>query len=98
MTFSFHPEAEKEFLAAIDFYEENSPGLGTDFAVEVYSTIQRIIAFPHSWSIIDGEVRRCLLRRFHFGVVYSVEENYVLIIAVMHLHRQPGYWKKRSQV
>ena len=46
MTYSFHPEAEDEFNRAVDYYEEIEPGLGYDFAVEVYSTIQRSVAFP----------------------------------------------------
>jgi hypothetical protein len=46
MTFSFHPEAEKEFNQAIDYYEESQVNLGLDFVDEVYNTIQRIMAFP----------------------------------------------------
>jgi len=43
MTFSFHPEAEKELILAIDFYEEKEKGLGRDFALEIYSTVERIL-------------------------------------------------------
>ena len=41
MNYSFHPEAEKEFLEAIDYYEEREENLGFDFAVEVYAAIRR---------------------------------------------------------
>lgn len=67
----FHPEAETEFNKAIDFYEEIESGLGYDFALEVYSTIQRIIALPKAWSLFAGEIRRSLVRRFPYGVLYS---------------------------
>ena len=49
MTYLFHPEAEKEFNIAIDYYEECKIGLGLEFANEVYKTIQRILAFPTAW-------------------------------------------------
>jgi hypothetical protein len=95
MKFSFHPEAEAEFQAAIDYYEECEPGLGCDFALEVHSTIQGIIALPSSWPAIGGDIRRCLTRRFPFGVLYVVEAEEILILSVMHLHREPDYWKPR---
>lgn len=96
MTFSFHPEAEAEFIKAIEYYEEIESGLGLDFAIEVYATIQRSIAFPSAWPVIDGEIRRSLVRRFPFGILYSEEKESIHIAAVMHLHRQPDYWKGRK--
>ena len=95
MTFSFHPEAEAEFNKAIDYYEEIESGLCFDFAIEVHSAIQRSVAFPIAWPVIDGEIRRSLVRRFPFGILYSVENEGIYIIAVMHLHRMPEYWKHR---
>ena len=95
MTYSFHPEAEAEFNGAIDYYEAREAGLGCDFAVEAYSAIQRIVAYPRSWPVLEGEVRRCQTNRFPYGVLYAVEENRVFIVAVMHLRRDPDYWKHR---
>ena len=96
MNFSFHPEAEEEFNKAIDYYEDIEPGLGYDFALEVYSAIQLSVEFPKAWGVLEGEVRRCLVRRFPYGILYSEEENVIFILAVMHLHRKPGYWKHRK--
>jgi plasmid stabilization system protein ParE len=95
MSFHFHPDAEAELSEAIQYYEEVEPGLGQDFAVEVYSAVQRVIAYPRTWMVLDGEVRRSLVRRFPYGVLYSEEGDGILIVAVMHLHREPGYWKGR---
>lgn len=58
MNFAFHPEAEAEFLEAIAYYEERAPGLGLDFSAEVRAGIQRILAFPHAWQVLGGEIRR----------------------------------------
>jgi plasmid stabilization system protein ParE len=96
MIYSFHPEAEAEFRHAFDYYEKCEKGLGYDFAVEVYSAIERAVSYPKTWPIIEDEIRRTLVRRFPYGILYTVEPDEILIIAVMHLHRDPEYWKKRA--
>jgi hypothetical protein len=96
MRFYFHPEAEKEFNYAIDYYEEIESGLGYEFAIEVYSAIQRAVEFPHAWSVMDDNIRRSLVKRFPFGILYSIEQDRLLILAVMNLHQEPNYWKKRG--
>ena len=95
MRYSFHIEAEKELNQAVDYYEECKPGLGVDFASEVNSAIQNILDFPDAWAKISLNVRRCLTHRFPYGIIYSKENDEFFIIAVMHLHREPGYWKNR---
>ena len=96
MKYSFHPDAEKEIVDAINYFEEVETGLGYDFAVEVYSAIERITVFPKVWPILEDDIRRCLVRRFPYGILYSVEKESIFIIAVMHLHREPKYWKYRQ--
>ena len=95
MSFRLHPEAERELHEAVDYYEDVEPGLGYDLSVEIYSAIQRAVAYPHAWPVLDDEIRRALVRRFPYGVLYSVEEGTLLIVAIMNLHREPGYWKGR---
>lgn len=96
MHFSFHPEAEKEFNQAIDYYEDMELGLGYDFALEIYATIERSVELPKAWAVLEGDVRRALVKRFPYGILYSEERNGIFIIAVMHLHREPNCWKKRQ--
>lgn len=67
MNYSFHPEAEKEFLEAIDYYEGRKEGLGFDFPTEVYAAIGRAAEHPKSWPILEGDVRRCQTSRFPLG-------------------------------
>jgi hypothetical protein len=95
MTFSFHPEAEEEFYAGIDYYEDCEVGLGFDFSVEIFTAVNNIINYPEAWPIVEDDIRRCLINRFPFGVLYSLEQTSVLILAVMHQRRQPDYWKNR---
>lgn len=97
MKFSFHPEAEVEFHDAINYYESCEQGLGYDFSIEVYSAIRNVSEYPAAWPVLEGDVRRCLTNRFPYGVLYSIERDEIFILAVMHLHRDPGYWKKRTR-
>jgi hypothetical protein len=97
MNYFFLPEARIEFLNAVDYYESCSEGLGLEFSNDINATIQRIISYPYAWSEFSENTRRCLTKRFPFGVIYQVLENKneILVIAVMQLNRKPGYWKNR---
>ncbi len=82
MTLVFHPLAERELIAAARFYETRASGLG----------------HPNAGSLFMGmgtTIRRRLMQRFPFGVVYEVETENISVIAIMHLRRRPGYWKRR---
>ena len=74
MRYSFHTEAKIELSFAVDYYENRKLLLGRQFATEVSLTIQRIVAYPTMWPFIGPGVRRCLLRRFPFGIIYHIDE------------------------
>ncbi|MEI6269858.1 MAG: type II toxin-antitoxin system RelE/ParE family toxin [Methylococcaceae bacterium] len=95
MNVLFHPDAELELNAAIDYYEAIENGLGYDFSLEIISAIGRVIDFPKAWLIIEGDIRRALVKRFPYGILYAEDQGLIYIIAVMHLHRDPEYWKHR---
>lgn len=97
MKYSFHPSAKSEFNESIAYYEECQTGLGEEFAKEIFSTIQRILQFPEAWPKLSEHSRRCLARRFPYGVVYQAIDEEINIIAVMQLNRRPGYWKTRMK-
>jgi plasmid stabilization system protein ParE len=65
------------------------------FIAAVEDAIERILGSPTRWRIMDEDVRRCLTHVFPYGVVYTIEPDFVLIVAVMHCSREPGYWKTR---
>jgi hypothetical protein len=88
--------AEKELAEAIDFYERAVPGLGLDFLEEVERTINRILLQPEAWTRVSKRHRRCRTRRFPYGVIYSVENDVVLVTAVFNLRRHPDAWKGRD--
>lgn len=90
-----HPEAEKELRTAILYYDSCESGLGIDFHLETLSAIEKVNSFPLAWPIVSSPIRRCLLNRFPYGILYSVEEKEIFIVALMNLHRDPDYWKER---
>jgi plasmid stabilization system protein ParE len=97
MKVEYHPEALAEFRAAAVHYEKAQPGLGGRFIAAVESAVTRIAKTPDTWRVIEGDVRRYLTKVFPYAVLYSIESDYVLIVGVMHCHRQPGYWRNRTE-
>ena len=97
MNYYFHPEALQEYIEAAQYYYEISPSLANAFITQVENNINQILFHPQAWQPVDMEVRRCLMKRFPFGIYYTIEEetNSIVIQAVMHFSRKPGYWKDR---
>lgn len=91
----YHPDALTEYADAALYYEERVPGLGTDFTKEIDAAIENIGLTPECCRRVDEDVRRYLVHRFPYGILYTIEEGYFLIVAVMHLSREPGYWRHR---
>ncbi|PUE65580.1 type II toxin-antitoxin system RelE/ParE family toxin [Arcobacter caeni] len=96
MTYFFHPEAQIELNASIDYYEECKTNLGLEFASEVYQTIQRILTFPKAWQILDSDIRRYLIKKFPFGIIYYQRNNEIIILSVIQLNRKLNYLKNRK--
>lgn len=95
MLVKFLAPARAEFREAIAFYNDPKAGLGSEFAEEVKKAIERIVQYPEAWSLLSRRARRCRVKRFPFGIIYQVRDNTLLIIAVMHLHREPHSWRGR---
>jgi plasmid stabilization system protein ParE len=89
--------ARQELEDAVRFYELEYLGLGGRFKEEVRRAALRLAEYPKAWSIERGEVRKCLLHRFPYKLLYSVEEDHILVIAVAHQHRKPDYWVGRDE-
>ncbi len=88
-------EAEREILEAVEFYHERVGGLAAEFYAEFCRARAEIEAFPELWGNVSGGYRRKLLKRFPYGVIYRIEDEQVLIVAVAHLSRHPDYWRNR---
>lgn len=87
--------AVAELDEAVAWYEARRPSLGPDFVAEIHRARANIEAYPHGWQPIGHGVRSYRLSRFPYAVIYSVEAVEIVIIALAHLHRMPGYWRDR---
>lgn len=87
--------AQAELDEAITWYAEQAPGLGDAFLIEALKTIQLIENFPQAWHPLTPLIRRCRLRRFPSSVVYTQDGTDLLVLAIAHQHRKPGYWAHR---
>lgn len=95
MRIRFLEAAQEEVDDAAAYYEEREEGRGHDFLDELDRAIRRIKSFPLASTEIEPGIRRCLLARFPYGIIYGIDEDLVVVIAVSHLHRQPRYWVDR---
>ena len=91
-TIEIRPEARAELRQTFAWYEEKQAGLGYQFLYAVDAVIEAIRRRPRSYPSIDGEVRRALVRRFPYAVVFEVEGDRTSVLAVYHGRRRPRGW------
>ena len=96
----FDDEAAEELQLAAAWYERRKRGLGSELVAAVRSAHSSIATNPSAWSLVPGVppdlgVRRFLLRRFPFAIVYLELEAEIRVLAVAHGSREPGYWRRR---
>ncbi len=92
---TFAAEAKVEIKKAASYYEGCKDGLGKAFLQELESAINSISESPTRWRTIKVNFRRCLLKKFPYGIIYKIDEDEIFVAAIMHLKRKPDYWHKR---
>jgi plasmid stabilization system protein ParE len=91
----FFLEASEEIEDASNWYGRRSPAAQAAFLREVDDAIAAIVDAPQRWTVYVDGTRRYIFRKFPYSVVYFVDEGLVLIVAVAHDKRRPGYWRGR---
>ena len=93
-----HSLASLELTEAVRWYESKRAGLGGELLDEFSASISRLTLNPESGNPIsaDQRTRRLLVTRFPYQVVYRVRPNEIVVVALAHLKRRPGYWKHRA--
>ena len=95
MRYEFHPEALEDYQAASDWYAQRGTALALRFVDAIEDAIRKAAEAPERWRIIEEDVHRCLTRVFPYGILYTIEPEFILVVAVMHCSREPGYWRHR---
>jgi plasmid stabilization system protein ParE len=91
----FHPQAEQEYLTALAWYRERSLIAAVNFESAFAQAIGRIQEAPQRWPVYVGDFRKYTLRQYPFSIVYQEFPEQVVVFAVAHGHREPGYWLDR---
>jgi plasmid stabilization system protein ParE len=91
----FHAEARHEFLESVAFYEAIQVGLGGRFRRSVEAAVELAASIPFAGTPHKHGTRRVFTKKFPFSIVYLVADNEIVIFAVAHFRRRPGYWKAR---
>lgn len=97
MKVRFLSEADVEFRESARYYEDKAPGLGVAFIAEVHRVAAVVASQPSIGSWVDDELRKFVVRRFPYNVIYAVEGDEVVITAVAHHKRRPFYWGSRGR-
>ena len=93
----FAPRARAELIDAQDWYENEVPGLGRRFRAAVDAVVERMCANPRQFPVIYKSVRRALLRRFPYALMFVLEADESLtVIACFHGSRDPAHWQRRA--
>lgn len=92
--------ARVEIIEAAEHYEAERVGLGSEFRLAVEQAIDQISESPKLFARYEGcrtrhEYRRVVLKRFPYVIVYHIRPNEIVVVAVTHGSRKPGYWERR---
>jgi plasmid stabilization system protein ParE len=90
------PEAEAEITEAFRWYEDRSEGLGSEFMRALDASLSAIQRNPTAFAIVHRQMRRALLRRFPYAVIYLLEDRTVIVLACFHASRDPRQWRDRT--
>ncbi len=92
---TIHEVAEAELIEAATFYEARSPGLGEVFLNAVEGALRQIVAHPKAGAVVKPGIRRRLVERFPYSMLYAIEPGRIRVLAVSHNSRRPGHWRDR---
>lgn len=95
MDVRFHPDATQELDASADWYGERSRTAAHNYLVAVDLAIASIISDPERFSRIDDRHRGCSVARFPYQIIFRHDNDQIVIIAVAHAKRRPGFWHDR---
>ena len=91
----FLPEASEDLEAAAIYYEQHQPGLGQQFVAEVKKARDRVVALPKAAPEVRKGIRRRSIHRFPYSVIYRAADEPIVIVAIAHKRRHPGFWNER---
>jgi plasmid stabilization system protein ParE len=89
--------AKEELENGTTYYELEQKGLGEIFEEEVKTGIKLITKYPYSWPEMREGIKKFILHKFPYKIIYSIEKDIILVLAIAHQHQKPDYWVDRIQ-
>lgn len=96
MRIVFRPEAQADSIEAYDWYESRAPGLGFEFVKALDVALAAATRNAEAFAEIEGKLRRVILRKFPYSLIFRAEADRLVVFAVFHHRRQPLSWQRRS--
>ena len=93
---SFNKQARSEIREASHYYGLESPSLRVAFLDAIDTALAELLEYPKSAPVVRGDIRRKLIRRFPYSLLYTLRPGEIRILAVMHQSQRPFYWLGRS--
>ena len=96
MKVEYHPLTTSDLNNAVAYYNSQQAGLGDELRTEVYAAIERVLASPTQFSVVSKSIRRCLVHRFPYAVLFRIESTETLrVLVIRHHRRHPGFGLRR---
>jgi plasmid stabilization system protein ParE len=92
----FLPAAEADYKQALAWYRERSARAAAGFEAALDVALNRIAEAPEQWELCDDRHHLYILRRYPYSVIYRIEGDDVLVVAVAHSSRDESYWHRRG--
>lgn len=90
-------DAQREFEESKEYYKLQQRSLGARFEKEFKEVIARIKQYPEAWPLERDGIRRCIFHKFPYKVLYHIDDDVIIILAVANMHREPNYWIDRIE-
>ena len=91
------PRADFDVAGAYRWYEDERAGLGLQFLQELRAAYDRIAEDPLRYQQLESGIRRALVRRFPYAIYFAVDSYVVVVLAVLHVGRNPAEWQRRRR-
>lgn len=96
MKIEYHPLTTTDLNKAVAYYNRQKPGLGDELRTEVYASIEKVLAGPTQFSIVSKGIRRCLVHRFPYSVLFRIiSPNTLRVLVLRHHRRHPDFGLRR---
>ena len=92
MTVEYHPLTVSDLNNAVAYYNQQRAGLGVEFRSEAHAAVARVCANPTQHAVVEHGIRRCLVNRFPYAVLFRlINQDAIRVLVIRHHRRHPNF-------